>query len=101
MEHLKIKCGHISLVTGTAAEQYASRYKANSQVVTLMLEDQLPAYTTATAHTTVNMLANIARNLNVAVVLVHPYSASSIPQKLKAELDKQIIDELNIESNEE
>jgi hypothetical protein len=47
------------------------------------------------------MLANIARNLNVAVVLVHPYPANSIPQKLKAELDKQTIDELNIESNEE
>jgi hypothetical protein len=47
------------------------------------------------------MLANIARNLNVAVVLVHPHPANSIPQKLKAELDKQTIDELNIESNEE
>jgi hypothetical protein len=101
MEHLKIECGHISLVTGTAAEQYAERYKANSQVVTLVLEDQLPAYTPATARTAVNMLANIARNLNVAVVLVHPYPANSIPQKLKAELDKQTIDELNIESNEE
>ena len=101
MKQLKIECGHISLVTGTAAEQYAERYKTNSQVVTLVLEDQLPAYTPATARTAVNMLANIARNLNVAVVLVHPHPANSIPQKLKAELDKQIIDELNIESNEE
>lgn len=104
MKTLKLKTGHISLVKGTHAAQYAAQYKQNPQVVTFTIEattDELREYTPATARDIVHTFTSLAHEFGVAILLVYPHNENKIQGHLGAELANNIIDEITVNENEE